>query len=334
MDSTALNRYSKFTFRNKKKAQNRVIVPPMASETANTEGFVTENTLRHYERLSSSKAGIVFVEYSYIHQNGRSEENQLGIEFDSQIEGLRKIAQTIHKSNALAGIQLTHSGGKSSRALTCGRLLGPSAISVPVKGEALETPEEMTLDDIKVLQDAFVSSVGRAAKAGFDIVEFHAAHGYGINQFLSPITNRRTDQYGGSPTGNSKILFEIITSSQALFPNILLSVRMPGQDFLEGGMTQDDSIRLAKQLECNGIDLIDVSSGIGGWKRPRDRLGQGYLVSEAKAIQDAVSTPVIGVGGIENGSYIDDAVRLKHLSFAAVGRAILKSPNEWGNAHL
>ena len=109
---------------------------------------------------------------------------------------------------------------------------------------------------------------------------------------------------------------------------------MPGQDFLEGGLSPEDAIRIARGLEARGVDLLDVSSGIGGWRRPRDREGQGYLVAEAARIQEAVAVPVIGVGGIEQGSFIDELVATGRVGLAAVGRAILKEPEAWRNTHL
>lgn len=293
----------------------------MASETASETGFVTDKTLEHYSNLKKAHVGLLMVEYSFVHSSGRSELNQLGINDDSQIVGLTKLASIIKSSGAIAGIQLSHSGGKSETQFTGGVLHSPSGVVVPVKDTVLETPDVMTDEDIQDWKRWFLEAAGRAVKAGFDLVELHAAHGYGLNQWLSPITNKTNYRLG--------FLLDIVSTIRSAYPHLLLSVRMPGQDFIEGGLTSKDSLKIAKSLEAVGVDIINVSSGIGGWRRPRERNGEGYLVEEAAFIQQHVTVPVIGVGGIESGEYIDKVISEKKISLAAVGRAILKDPGGW-----
>jgi NADPH2 dehydrogenase len=329
-----INRFSPLSLRNNIILSNRVVVPPMASETADSNGYATDKTISHYSRLSECGAGLIFVEYSFIHLSGRSEANQLGINHDDQINNLCLITEEIHKSGAIAGIQLTHSGGKTERCFTDGSLHSPSGIIVPVKDKNLERPKQMSLSDIKNLREWFLKAVERAVKANFDMVELHAAHGYGLNQWISPLTNKRSDQYGGNLQKNSQLLVEIVSEIRSLYPNLLLSVRMPGQDFIEGGLTISDCIFIAKLLQETGVDIINISSGIGGWKRPRTRLGEGYLIEEASMIQGQVSIPVIGVGGIETGTYIDNLLNNQKVSLTAVGRAILKDPSAWSKNQL
>jgi len=329
MKSNALTRWSPLKLSNGKSLRNRVIVPPMASQTADKSGFVTESTLKHYQRLSEAQVGLVIVEYTFVDPSGRSEDQQLGIQSDLHTPGLRTLAKTIQASGALAGIQITHGGGKTERALTGGVLVAPSAVAVPVKDRQLEIPDPMSFDDIEHWRFAFLSAVDRALAAGFDLVEFHSAHGYGLNQWLSPLTNHRVDAYGKDLQGRMKLLLEIVKAARKKHPQLLISIRIPGQDFIEGGLQVSDSIALAQALEFAGASLIHVSSGIGGWRRPIERSGEGYLVAEASQIQTAVHIPVIGVGGIETGGYIDQALQSKKIALAAVGRAILKDPKEW-----
>ena len=313
----------------KKSFRNRVVIPPMASQTADVAGLVTSKTLEHYQRLAEAGPGLLIVEYTFVHSTGRSEENQLGIQSNEHIEGLKKISELIRKSGAIAGIQLSHGGGKSDRSLTCGSLMGPSAIAVPVKGQEMEIPDPMNKEEIEMWKSAFIASADRAVKAGFDLIELHAAHGYGLNQWLSPITNQRMDEYGENLEGRMRLLLEIIQEIRALHPQILISVRMPGQDFSDNGLTLSDTIVIARALENAGVNILHVSSGIGGWRRSSSRTGEGYLVEEAIAIQAAVSIPVIGVGGIQTGEYIDQGIAAAKFSLAAVGRAILENPKKW-----
>lgn len=329
-----VNRYSSLPVGKNKTLRNRVVVPPMASATATESGFVTEATLVHYQNLTRARPGLLTVEYTYVHRSGRSEENQLGLITDAHIDGLTRIAAVIRSAGAAAGVQLTHAGGKSERRLTGGVLMGPSAIAVPAKDRVTEAADPMSCADISLWKDAFVAAADRAVVAGFDLVELHAAHGYGLNQWLSPLTNQRDDEYGGDLQGRTRLLLEIVRLIRGRHPQLLLSVRMPGQDFIPGGLSIADAVNIAKSLEAAGVDVLSVSSGLGGWRRPKLRTGEGYLVPDAAQIQAHVQIPVIGVGGIVSGAFIDQALQQKYFSLAAVGRALLKSPGAWAESQL
>ncbi len=334
LNNKSLSRWTPFDFKNGAAAKNRVVIPPMASGTATLLGAATLNTFGHYHRLTQAAAGIVFVEYTFVHESGRSELNQLGLSSDSQILGHKELSSAIKKSGALAGIQLVHGGGKSSSSLTGGNLLGASSIVVPTKGSDLERPVEMTLSEIESYQSWYLEAALRAAQSGYDIIELHAAHGYGLNQWLSPLTNQRTDEYGGSFVNRSKMLLDIFHKIRTTLPDKILGLRIPGNDHFEGGLTQNDMLTVSQKLQDLGADFLDVSSGIGGWRRPQGRNGEGYLVEDASQIKLATSLPVIGVGGIENGNTIDQMLQEGRLDFAAVGRAILKDPMTWKKLHL
>jgi NADPH2 dehydrogenase len=334
MEKTQINRHSTLVLNNKIVLNNRIVVPPMASTTATESGFVTGQTLNHYQRLATSGAALVFVEYTYVHPSGRSEKMQLGISNDEHVAGLKDLSKIIKASGAVAGIQLTHSGGKSNSEFTIRKLMGPSGIVVPVKDQVLETPKVMDYEDILLWKNAFALAIQRAIDAGFDVIELHSAHGYGLNQFLSAITNVRNDAYGGSVAGRSQLLIEIIEAAKVKNAELVISARLPGQDFIDGGFSSDDAIWLAQKLQSIGVSLIHVSSGLGGWRRPMDRKGEGYLVDEAEKIQSQVSIPVIGVGGISTGSYIDESLKKNRFELAAVGRAILKDPKAWNEKQM
>ncbi|MFI5361078.1 MAG: NADH:flavin oxidoreductase [Elusimicrobiota bacterium] len=334
MKTEETSRFAPRSFAGGRTARNRVVVPPMASETADALGGATPATIAHYARLASAGAGIVFVEYSFVHPSGRGEENQLGADRDENLPGLKEIASVISNSGALAGLQLVHVGGKTTRSVAGGEPMSPSGVRVPVKGWEPDQSRAMNLADIDAWVGWFTAAAVRAEKAGFDLVELHAAHGYGLNQWLSPLTNKRRDAYGGGIDDRGRILFRIVASIRAVAPGLLLAVRLPGQDHLEGGLTPEDMGLLVKRLEEAGVDLIDVSSGIGGWRRPEGRLGEGYLVDDAAALKRFTILPVIGVGGIETGGYIDRILAEGRVDFAAVGRAVLKNPRAWGLENL
>ena len=329
-----VNRFSSFRFGNGKVAKNRVVVPPMASQTADTTGFVTDRTIEHYGLLCRSGAGLVIAEYSFVHQSGKGEGTQLGAHSDGVIPGLERIASVIQKSGALAGIQLVHVGSKSSHDLTGAALMAPSAVSVPVRGRTSEIPVAMTEGQIEEWVGWFGDAAARAAKAKFDLVELHASHGYGLNQWLSPITNKRNDAYGGAIDARSRLLLRIAAAVKRDHPELLLSVRLPAQERIAGGLTEEEMGWVVSKLEELGADVIDVSSGIGGWGRPEGHLEQGYHVSDAAHLKVHTTLPVIGVGGIETGGFIDTILSSGQVDFAAVGRAILKNPEEWNRHNL
>lgn len=324
-----LNRRTPYYFKGEIEAKNRVVVPPMASGTASLEGAITPGTIGHYQNLSQAGAGIVFVEYTYVHRSGRSEPNQLGFDSDEQIFKHQDLVSVLQKSGNLAGIQFVHAGGKSSSDLAGGPLLGASSIRVPTKGDDLEEPVEMAQSEIQSYQQWYLDAAIRATKAGYDVIELHAAHGYGLNQWLSPLTNQRTDEYGGSLINRSKMLLEIFKLIRVALPNKILGARIPGEDHFVGGLEQKDMIFVAQKLQELGADFIDVSSGIGGWRRPRERNGEGYLLPEASMIQKEIEIPVIGVGGIESGAFIDETIAQQKVAFTAVGRKILNNPKNF-----
>jgi NADPH2 dehydrogenase len=334
MKTNKVNRHAPLALGNERSLRNRVVVPPMASQTADAQGLAQAATLAHYDRLSLAGAGLVIVEYAFVHASGRSEARQLGIASEAHLPGLRGLAQAIQRTGALAGIQLTHAGGKTERALAGGALMAPSSIAVPVKDRQMEIPDAMAQKEIELWKSAFAAAADRAATAGFDLVELHSAHGYGLNQWLSPLTNQRADEYGGDLFGRTRLLLEIVELIRKKHAGLLLSVRIPGQDFFAGGLNVANAVEVALALERAGADIIHVSSGIGGWKRPLERRGEGYLVAEAADVQAAVHIPVVGVGGIESGSYIDQSLRARRFSLAAVGRAILQDPGGWGRNNL
>lgn len=307
---------------------SRLVLPPMASGTASSSGHVTEATRAHYGRLVGPRVGLAFVEYAYVHASGRSEPHQLGVSDPSHAAGLAELAALIKSRGAVAGIQLTHAGGKTDAALSGGTPLGASALPIPAHQADFAAPAAMTESDIETLRRAFVAAALMAEEAGFGAIEIHAAHGYFFNQWLSPITNQRPDAHGGTMAARSRLLVELVeTLRSVLRPETILSIRFAAQDRLDGGLTFADTLPLARRLAVAGMDVFNVSSGLGGWRRGREQRGEGYLVADATAVRRAVDRPVIGVGGIETLDYCAQALGAGHVDMVAVGRAILENPD-------
>lgn len=320
-----VSRFTPLILDQKTRLKNRLVLPPMASQTADIKGQVTTETLKHYARLSLSGAGLLMVEYSFVSLDGRSEPNQLGVHDDRCITGLAKLVNVLKQGGARAGIQLTHCGGKTTPDVTSD-MMGPSGLAVPAYDRDLIAPRAMTRRDIVNWEQAFMRAAGRAAEAGFDFVELHCAHGYGLNQWLSPLTNQRDDRYGGCLENRALIVLNIVRGIRQFHPNLKIMVRVPGQDGYPAGLSQKEMAQVCQWLADAGATIIDVSSGIGGWKRPKERRGEGYLVEEAAFLKPKLNVPVIGVGGIETAEYMEKALSSGWLDLVAVGRAILKDP--------
>jgi NADPH2 dehydrogenase len=316
-----------YLFRNGKTAPNRIVVPAMASQTADGSGIVTPATIAHYQKLSTSGAGIIFVEYSFVHQSGKAEPNQLGIASDAHKHAAAALASAVKSNGALAGFQIAHAGARTSSAITGSPLMSPSGVVVPTRNKDPEIPAAMSMEQILEWKKWFVDAALRAQGAGFDIVELHAAHGYGLGQWLSPLTNRRTDSYGSQD--RLRLVREIVCEIKQTAPDLLISIRIPGNDFLDNGLDESEMQSFAQELEKAGADILNVSSGIGGWNKPAAEIDEGFLVPQAAAIQSQVKIPVIGVGGIKSLDFVNRGIERNDFQFAAIGRAILHGQWNW-----
>jgi NADPH2 dehydrogenase len=298
--------------------RGRLVLPPMASQTADEAGRVTPKTLAHYDRIVGDRHALAWVEYTAVHPLGKSEPNQTMLTDEGHLPGLEALAALIRSKGALPGIQLTHAGAKTDAEMIGRQPLGASAVPVPAHGGDLPAPVPMTEAELSEVLDAFVVAAQRAEAIGFAAIEIHAAHGYFFNQWLSPITNQR----GGD---RHRPLIDLVTRLRAVLePETLISIRFPGQDRLPGGLELAETAALGRALKAAGLDLLDVSSGLGGWRRQRDQRGEGYLVADAAVLRREVGLPVIGVGGVSSLDYAAEA--LESVDFLAVGRAVLENP--------
>lgn len=305
------------------KLKNRLVMPPIATKMATKDGEVTDRHIRHYTARARGGVGLIILEHTYVLANGKMSLGQLGIDNDKLIPGLRRLSQAIRDDGAKVGIQLTHAGSRATQEITGMQPAGPWDVPAPKDNEI---PRPLTAADIKKIVTAFGQAARRAVEAGFDVVELHGAHGFLLGQFLSPYTNRRQDEYGGDRERRLRLPVEVIAEvKRHLGKDIPLFYRFGADDMVEGGLTRQEAKLIAPRLEQAGVDVIDISGGLGG--SGRDHFTeQGYFVPLAQAIKETVKIPVIGVGNITEADYADAIVREGRVDLVAVGRHLLSNP--------
>lgn len=298
--------------------RNRVVMPPMQTGRATFDGAVTNRVINFYVRRSSA-VGLPIVEHSYVSLAGKVGPKQLGIYDDSLIEGLEKLAKSIHAVGVPAFLQISHAGGVANKKIINAEPAGPSATGKTRELEKSELPN---------IADEFAQAAKRASEAGFDGVEIHGAHGYLLNQFFSPLLNRRRDEFGGSLENRMRFPLLVVERVRENLKGKLLLYRLGADDLAPSGTHIEDSVAFAIKLEQAGVDIVDVSGGMCGSEPKQLRSIQGYFVPQARVIKKAVNVPVIGVGGITEAEYADKLVSDGRVDLVAVGRALWKD-NKW-----
>jgi NADPH2 dehydrogenase len=283
----------------------------MQTGRASFEGAVTNRLINFYVRRSRA-LGLPIVEHSYVSPTGKIGPKQLAIHNDSLISGLEQLAKGLHEVGAPAVIQISHAGGVTNKRVIGEEPAGPSA-----------TPKMRMLEvsELESIAEAFALATGRAVKAGFDGVELHGAHGYLLNQFFSPLLNKRRDEYGGSLENRMHFPLLVVGKVFERLNGKLLLYRLGSDDLAPQGTHIGDSLVFAKRLEEAGVDIIDVSGGMCGSEPKQLRKVKGYFIPQASEIKKAVSIPVIGVGAINRPVYADQLVREGKVDLVAVGRA-------------
>lgn len=303
--------------------KNRVIMPPMATAKADENGHITEDIICYYEDKTKNRLfAAVIVEHSFVDKSGKASKNQISIADDSDVDGLSKLVNLIHDNESLAIAQLSHAGSSTSEAITGQVPLGPSAIANPSNPKA-DLPKEMSKEEIEDLVKKFVEAARRAKEAGFDGIEIHSAHGYLLNQFLSPLTNKRTDEYGGDIYGRIKIHLEIIRKiRENLGDSYPIFLRLGAGDNREDGLSIDDAVKASKEFEKAGVDVLDISGGMCLFMIEDQR--PGFFDNLSKPIFDRVSIPVILTGGVKAGKDIEDILQKNVCDLVGVGRSVFK----------
>ncbi|MFC1943149.1 NADH:flavin oxidoreductase [Chloroflexota bacterium] len=303
--------------------KNRLVMPPMNTRNATEDGEVTDKHIEHYTTHARSGIGLIIIEHCYISEEGKGSVGQLGIHDDKMIPGLKRLVDAIHSENTKVVMQINHCGAQARSSITGVQPAGPWNI-IPTNWS--ETPRPLTIPEIETLVQKFVDATDRAIAAGFDSVEIHGAHGYLLSQFLSPFTNHRKDRYGGDLEGRLLCPLEVVSGvKKRLRQDMPLFYRLGADDLIDGGLPLQEAQLAAQRLEESGVDVIDVSGGIGGTGRERFS-EQGYFVPLAEKIKEVLEIPVIGVGNITEAEYADSIIRDEKVDMVAFGRILLSNP--------
>jgi 2,4-dienoyl-CoA reductase-like NADH-dependent reductase (Old Yellow Enzyme family) len=313
---------------------NRIGVSPMC-EYSSEDGFATDWHLVHLGARAQGGAGLVMLEASAVTPEGRISIGDLGIWKDEHIDKLAQIVRFIHSQGSRAGIQLAHAGRKASMTVPFGgeRLLTPKegrwqtvAPSAIAFSESYSVPKALDEAEIAGVVSAFADAAKRADRAGFDFVEIHGAHGYLLHEFLSPLSNQRTDQYGGSFENRTRLPLEITDAVRTAWPEHLpLFVRISATDWAEGGWTPDESVELGRRLRGHGVDLVDVSSG-GLVPSAKIPAGPGFQVPFAERVRKEAGIPTAAVGLITEPQQANDIIASGKADIVLLAREMLRDP--------
>lgn len=308
----------------------RIIMPPVGTYKSDATGYVTEELLEYYrQRAQNPNVAMIITEHSFIDIKGKAKANQLSIAEDACIPGLKKLVDTIHAEGAKVFAQLNHAGAASLCEVTGTHPLAPSAIVLPTK-PAMGDPvpaQEMTKADIEDVITAFVNAARRAKEAGYDGIEVHSAHAYLLNQFYSPLTNHRTDEYGGTLENRLRIHREVLRAVRAeVGADYPISVRLGGYDDMEGGSTLNDAVEAAKILSAENIQLLSLTGGMCRYMR-NGHNEPGYFGDMASAVKEVTDVPVLLTGGVKTLDDAENLLQQNITDFVGVGRQLLGNPN-------
>ena len=303
--------------------KNRIIMPPMATAKADENGNVSKDILDYYdEKTRDGMFSVVIVEHNFVVPLGKASDNQMSIADDSCIDGLKKLATLIKDKGSKAIVQISHAGSSATSDVIGQSPVGPSPIKNPSKKES-ELPKELTIEEIVEIEDKFDDAAQRVKEAGFDGVEIHSAHGYFLNQFLSPLTNHREDEYGGDIDARIKIHLEIIRKVRAkVGDDYPIFLRLGAGDNKEGGLTIEDAVYAAKAFENEGIDVLDISGGMCMFFTDDDKAG--FFDYLSKPIYEEVDIPVILTGGVKTGKDVIEILDRDVCDLVGIGRSVFK----------
>lgn len=297
--------------------KNKIVMPPMCMYSAEESGQVNDFHINHYTTRAVGGVGLIIVEATGVTPNGRISDADLGNWEDAQIEGLKSLVTNVHNNGSKIAIQLNHGGRKYTGNK---ELVAPSPLALD---QDSKMPRELTKEDIANIVDSFVKAAIRSDIAGFDAIEVHGAHGYLIHQFLSPLTNKRRDEYGGTIENRVRFLKEILIGIKEVFQDKPLLLRISANDYLEGGITPLDMVQIINLVKEH-VDMVHVSSG--GLQAAPIKPYPGYQVEYAKTIREQCDIPTIAVGLITDAAQGEEILHQGSADLIAYGRELLRNP--------
>lgn len=312
---------------------NRFVRSATWEGMASEKGEVTDSLIDLMTSLSKGNLGLLISSYAYVSQDAKDSPGQIGISQDYHIPGLHRMVNCVHESGSKIAVQIMHTGLQGSPEINGFEPKGPSDFSY----EGQSVGRAMTMEEIQQMIENFASAAQRAEKAGFDAIQLHGAHGYGISQFLSPFFNQRTDKYGGSLRKRYQLLHEIIVAiKEKTSAHLPLMIKLNSEDGVEGGLTIDDSVQIAKWLEEDGIAAIEVSGGISYSEKNKKAVRimkidteekEAYFKVASKKIKQAVTIPVILVGGIRSLPVAEKVIQDKIADAISLCRPLICEPD-------
>lgn len=302
------------------KLRNRAVMAPMCMYCAENDGLTTDFHYVHYLSRAIGGIGAIILEATGVTPNGRITDKDLRIWNDNHIDGLKNIATSIKKYGAAAGIQLGHAGRKCE--IKSEEIIAPSAIAF---SEDYKKPKAMDETDMETVKVAFKDAAKRALEAGFDFIEIHGAHGYLISEFLSPLSNKRTDKYGGNIENRCRFLVEIIREIKKVWPDDkVLALRVSARDYIVGGNTRTEMAQIIDIVKPEGIDLVNVSTG--AVTPARINTFTGYQIPDAEYIKYHSNIPTIGGGLITTAQEAEEIIENNRCDLVFFGRVLLRDP--------
>ncbi|MFH2092811.1 MAG: NADH:flavin oxidoreductase [Pseudomonadota bacterium] len=318
---------------------NRMVRSATWEGMCEPDGRPTRKLIDYYCDLVKGGIGLIISGYTFVRQDGKQLPGKMGMHTDAFFEDFKQLTKAVHNLGGKIAVQLVHAGGQA-QSKTIGRT--PVAPSGEKTGSYPEAPQALSILEIEDLSDSFANAARRAKEWGFDAVQIHGAHGYLVSQFLSPFTNLRTDEYGGSLENRSRFLFDVYEKIRAqVGKDYPVFIKLNGEDHLENGLTQQEGLQIAKQLSDFGIDAIEVSSGSAASGKigpAREKIDtpekEAYNLDLALSIKKAVTCPVISVGGFRSLTIARKAVEQDGIDFISLSRPLIREPDlprKWQN---
>lgn len=296
-------------------------------------GTITPAQLELYRRLAEGQVGLIITGHAYVHLSGKASPRQIAVDDDARIPGLSQLASAVHQtgSGSLVFLQISHAGRQTRPGLCGQQPIAPSAVFDPV---SKISPREVSSEEISQIIDWFVQAARRARQAGFDGVQLHAGHGYLLSSFISPHTNRRTDDWGGNWEKRSRIIREIISGiRKTCGPDFPVIIKMNATDHLPGGLSLEEARNIAISLEKEGLAAAEISGGMNEaglgsvWPGLRQEKDEGYFVPLAASIKKALRIPVIGLGGIRTFRVAESLVESGQVDLVSMSRPFINNPD-------